>query len=182
GCFQRPKAMRMQDDETGSGAGPGAEGGPEGVGGERPDVVGFGPPEAGPDAPGTLDASGQPGTPDGEPYAPEGEPGPPEGEPGVAAGEPRRRRRRRMAVYAVVVLAAAGLGSAAAVGLTSNAGTPPTGVSSHQVPGPQNNVAGGGSLRASAVAAKVDPGVVDVDASIAYSGGTSSEGTGMVIS
>ena len=32
------------------------------------------------------------------------------------------------------------------------------------------------------MAAKVDPGVVDIDALIAYSGGTSSEGTGMVIS
>jgi len=55
-------------------------------------------------------------------------------------------------------------------------------VSSHQVPGPHNDVSGGGSLRTSAVAAKVDPGVVDIDALIAYSGGTSSEGTGMVIS
>jgi S1-C subfamily serine protease len=134
----RPKAMRMQDDETGSGADPAPEGSPEGV---------------------------------SEPGAP--------GDPG---DEPRPRRRGRMVVYAVVVLAAAGLGSAAAIGLTSNAGTPPTGVSSHQVPGPQNNVADGRSLRAAAVAAKVDPGVVDVDAAIAYSGGTSSEGTGMVIS
>jgi S1-C subfamily serine protease len=87
-----------------------------------------------------------------------------------------------MVVYAIVVLAAAGLGSAAAIGLTSGAGTPATGVSSHQVPGPQNNMADGHSLRTAAVAAKVDPGVVDIDAAIAYSGGTSSEGTGMVIS
>ena len=154
----------MQDDGTGSGAGTGAEGGPEGVSEERPDVVGFGPPDVAPDPPGAFDAPGTLAV------------------PGAAESEPRPRRRGRMAIYALVVLAAAGLGSAAAVGLTSNAGTPPTGVSSHQVPGPQNNVAGGGSLRAAAVAAKVDPGVVDVDASIAYSGGTSSEGTGMVIS
>ncbi|HEY2240484.1 MAG TPA: trypsin-like peptidase domain-containing protein [Streptosporangiaceae bacterium] len=131
----------MQDDETGSGADPGA-----------PDVVSSGPPE--------VLGDGQS-----------------EGEP-----EARPRRRGRMVVYAVVVLAAAGLGSAAAIGLTSNNGTPATGVSSHQVPGPQNNVANGHSLRTAAVAAKVDPGVVDIDASIAYSGGTSSEGTGMVIS
>src|ERR1700744_2192387 len=120
--------------------------------------------------------------------------GPPEGPPatppdevsfgpaGAAPHPPRPRRRGRLGVYAIVVLAAAGLGTAAAVGLTSHAGTPVTGVSSHQVPGPQNDVAGGGSLRAAAVAAKVDPGVVDIDALIAYSGGTSSEGTGMVIS
>ena len=43
-------------------------------------------------------------------------------------------------------------------------------------------MSGGGSLRTSAVAAKVDPGVVDIDALIAYSGGTSFEGTGIVIS
>jgi S1-C subfamily serine protease len=85
-------------------------------------------------------------------------------------------------VYAIVGLAAAGLGTAAAVGLTSHPATPVTGVSSHQVPGPQNDVSGSGSLRTAAVAAKVDPGVVDIDALIAYSGGTSSEGTGMVIS
>jgi S1-C subfamily serine protease len=169
----------MQDDDTGRGAGTGAGDGPEGVGEagrERPDVVGFGPPDATPDppeAPGTSEMPGVAEVP--------GAPGVPEMAE-VAESEPRPRRRRRMAVYAVVVLAAAGLGSAAAVGLTSNAGTPPTGVSSHQVPGPQNNVAGGGSLRAAAVAAKVNPGVVDVDAFIAYSGGTSSEGTGMVIS
>jgi S1-C subfamily serine protease len=135
----------MQDDETGNGAGPAPEGGPEDVSGE-PEV----------------------------PEAPE--------VPEVPEDEPRPRRRGRMVVYAVVVLAAAGLGSAAAIGLTSNGGTPATGVSSHQVPGPQNNVADGRSLHTAAVAAKVDPGVVDVDASIAYSGGTSSEGTGMVIS
>ena len=87
-----------------------------------------------------------------------------------------------MAVYGVMVLLAVGLGGAAIAGLTSHPGTPPTGVSSHQVPGPHNDVSGGGSLRTSAVAAKVDPGVVDIDALIAYSGGTSSEGTGMVIS
>jgi S1-C subfamily serine protease len=120
--------------------------------------------------------------------------GPPEGPPatppdevsfgpaGVAPEPPRPRRRGRLVVYAIVGLAAAGLGTAAAVGLTSHPTTPVTGVSSHQVPGPQNDVSGGGSLRAAAVAAKVDPGVVDIDALIAYSGGTSSEGTGMVIS
>jgi S1-C subfamily serine protease len=100
----------------------------------------------------------------------------------AGSGPTRRRRRGRMAVYTVVVLLAAGLATAATVGLTSHPGTPLTGVSSHQVPGPHNDVPGNGSLHASAVAAKVDPGVVDIDALIAYSGGTSSEGTGIVIS
>jgi S1-C subfamily serine protease len=104
------------------------------------------------------------------------------GPPDEAESGPPRRRRRRVAVYGVMALLAVGLGGAAIAGLTSHPGTPPTGVSSHQVPGPHNDVSGGGSLRTSAVAAKVDPGVVDIDALIAYSGGTSSEGTGMVIS
>jgi S1-C subfamily serine protease len=105
------------------------------------------------------------------------------GPPDEAESGPSRHRRRRVAVYGVMALLAVGLGGAAIAGLNSHAGgTPPTGVSSHQVPGPHNDVSGGGSLRTSAVAAKVDPGVVDIDALIAYSGGTSSEGTGMVIS
>ena len=122
---------------------------------------------------------------DGRPVGASSEPpdvvgfGPPDAaEPGPS----RHRRRHRVAVYGVMALLAVGLGGAAIAGLTSHPGTPPTGVSSHQVPGPHNDVSGGGSLRTSAVAAKVDPGVVDIDALIAYSGGTSSEGTGMVIS
>ena len=165
----------MHDDETGRGA----DGRPAEVFSES-----GGPPEGRPDGP-VAAPEGPLAEASGEPPAE-----PPEGRPdevsfgpaGAAPQPPRARRRGRVAVYAIVVLAAAGLGTAAAVGLTSHAGTPVTGVSSHQVPGPQNDVAGGGSLRASAVAARVDPGVVDIDALIAYSGGTSSEGTGMVIS
>ncbi|HWG14630.1 MAG TPA: trypsin-like peptidase domain-containing protein [Streptosporangiaceae bacterium] len=142
----------MQDDDTGSGA----DAGPVGAAGEP---AGPGEPAAGSEAAGGGEAL-----------------------PASADGGPQRHRRGRAVVYTLVILAAAGLGSAAAIGLTSHPGEPTTGVSSHQVPGPQNNVASRGSLRTSAVAAKVDPGVVDVDAAIAYSGGTSSEGTGMIIS
>jgi S1-C subfamily serine protease len=86
-------------------------------------------------------------------------------------------------VYALVVIMAAGLGAAATVGLNGGQAAT-TGVSSHQVPGPQNDAGStrGGSLNKALVAAKVEPGVVDIDAAIEYSGGTSSEGTGMVIS
>jgi S1-C subfamily serine protease len=111
------------------------------------------------------------------------------GAPGVQDGSwaepPRRRRRgRRVAVYAIVAILAAGLGAAATVGLNGSQASPITGVSSHQVPGPQNDAgkSGGGSLNKSYVAARVEPGIVDIDAAIQYSGGTSSEGTGMVIS
>ena len=89
-----------------------------------------------------------------------------------------------MALYTLVVIMAAGLGAAATVGLNGGQAAPTTGVSSHQVPGPQNDAGSprGGSLNKAWVAAKVEPGVVDIDAAIEYSGGTSSEGTGMVIS
>ena len=87
-------------------------------------------------------------------------------------------------MYALVVIMAAGLGAAATVGLNGGQAAPTTGVSSHQVPGPQNDAGStrGGSLNKARVAAKVEPGVVDIDAAIEYSGGTSSEGTGIVIS
>jgi S1-C subfamily serine protease len=158
----------MHDDETGRGA----DGRPAGVFSEPdepPEGLADGPVAAPPEE---RPAGSPPEPPDEVSFGPAG----------AAPKPPRARRRGRLAVYAIVVLAAAGLGTAAAVGLTSHPTTPVTGVSSHQVPGPQNDVTRSGSLRASAVAAKVDPGVVDIDALIAYSGGTSSEGTGMVIS
>ena len=60
----------MQDEDTGSGAGPAPEGGPESVseegvsqaGQETPDGLGFGPPDVTPDATSALDAAGEPGT------------------------------------------------------------------------------------------------------------------------
>jgi S1-C subfamily serine protease len=168
----------MQDDETGRGA----DGGPAGVSSEPDDVSPAQPDEAAPAQPGEV-SFGPDGAAEGTAAGAEGTAA---GAEGAAAGEaepkPAFRRRGRLVVYAAVILLAAGLGSAAAMGLTSHPGTPPTGVSSHQVPGPQNDESGGGSLRTSAVAARVDPGVVDIDALIAYSGGTSSEGTGMLIS
>ncbi len=86
-------------------------------------------------------------------------------------------------VYALVAVLAAALGAGAAVGLDNGQRTPSTGVSSNQVPGPHSNAgsAGSGPLNQQTVASKVEPGVVDIDAAIQYSGGTSSEGTGMII-
>jgi S1-C subfamily serine protease len=86
-------------------------------------------------------------------------------------------------VYAVVAILAAGLGAGAAVGLDNGQRTPSTGVSSNQVPGPNRNAGsvGSGPLNQQSVASKVEPGVVDIDAAIQYSGGTSSEGTGMIL-
>jgi S1-C subfamily serine protease len=112
-------------------------------------------------------------------------PGPGTGPESGTAGPPRRRRRgRRAAIYAVVAVLAASLGAAGTVGLNGGQASPSTGVSSHQVPGPQNDAGNtaSGSLNKAYVAARVEPAVADIDAAIQYSGGTSSEGTGMVIS
>jgi S1-C subfamily serine protease len=142
-------------DLGGTGGGYGAPGGP-------------GEPGRPADSPGGFDAPGGYG----------GWAGPPGyGEP------PRRRRRGRVVVYALVAVLAAALGAGAAVGLDNGQRTPSTGVSSNQVPGPHSNAgsAGSGPLNQQTVASKVEPGVVDIDAAIQYSGGTSSEGTGMII-
>jgi S1-C subfamily serine protease len=159
----------MQDDETGT----------EPDGGTGRPAAGYGE-TAGtgePAATGELAATGETDR--------MGSPGGPGAGDGGAAELPRRRRRgRRVAVYAIVAILAAGLGAAATVGLNGGQVTPVTGVSSHQVPGPQNDAGNSrsGSLNKVYVAARVEPGVVDIDAAIQYSGGTSSEGTGMVIS
>lgn len=118
--------------------------------------------------------------------------GPPEGYGGWGGipggyGEtpppPRRRRRGRVTVYALVAILAAGVGAGTALGLDTHAtSSTGTGISSNDVPGPPANArAGSGSLNARSVEGKLAPGVVDIDAAIQYSGGTSSEGTGMII-
>jgi S1-C subfamily serine protease len=79
-----------------------------------------------------------------------------------------------------VLAAAAGAGSA--VALNDNNGSS-TGVSSGQVPNPSNGQNSGNtssSLNTSAVAAKVEPGVVDITSTLNYQQETA-EGTGMVL-
>jgi len=183
----------MQDDETGTGSaggdgrsagGFGDSGEPQGVRGpgEPQDVSGPGQPQdvSGPDPPEGVSGPGGTG---GGGLADPGGYGPGASPAQGDAGASRRRRRGRIAVYALVVIMAAGLGAAATVGLNGGQAAT-TGVSSQQVPGPRNDAGStrGGSLNEASVAAKVEPGVVDIDAAIEYSGGTSSEGTGMVIS
>ncbi len=176
----------MQDDETGTEP-HGGTGWPAAVHGETAG--------AGETAGGLGETAGAPGenggageTPTSGENASSGEtggmgPGGPGAGDGGAAEPPRRRRRgRRVAVYAIVAILAAGLGAAATVGLNGGQVPSTTGVS-RQVPGPQNDAGNTkGSLNKSYVAARVEPGVVDIDAALQYSGGTSSEGTGMVIS
>ena len=158
----------MQDDETGT----------EPDGGTGWPAAGHGEPASpgelgGPEGPVNGGYGAGPGTGTGT------------GPEGGYAGPPRRRRRGlRAAIYAAVAVLAASLGAAATVGLNGGQASPSTGASSHQVPGPQNDAGNtaGGPLNKAYVAARVEPAVVDIDAAIQYSGGTSSEGTGMVIS
>ena len=102
-----------------------------------------------------------------------------------------RPRPGRALVYLMVAALAAGVGAGVAVALTSGGGHGYTGVSSRDVPAPTASASPGGAspgggtpgaLNSQQVADRVDPGVVDISAPIAYSGGTTSEGTGMVIS
>ena len=80
-----------------------------------------------------------------------------------------------------VLAAAAGAGSA--VALNNNNDGNSTGTSSNQVPNPsssQNSGNTSSSLNTSAVAAKVEPGVVDITSTLNYQQETA-EGTGMVL-
>ena len=80
-----------------------------------------------------------------------------------------------------VLAAAAGAGSA--VALNNNNDGDSTGTSSSQVPNPsssQNSGNTSSSLNTSAVAAKVEPGVVDITSTLNYQQETA-EGTGMVL-
>jgi S1-C subfamily serine protease len=120
-------------------------------------------------------------------------PGDPAGPgPGGGPGEPRGSGRTgRLLVYLLVAALAAGIGAGATVlvgghhAATPQASGVSSGASSGVVPGPHDNAAGSGSrsapLNPDTVAKKVDPGLVDIVASLKYNGETA-EGTGMIIS
>ena len=129
---------------------------------------------------------------------------------GTPPPPPRSGVGRALAYVAVAVLAA-GAGAGAAVALnhnsspSSSASSPPNGSGSQSNPfgnsnpntnpypsfgggngsdgsgGSGSTNAGSGSLNASALAAQVDPAIVDIDSNLKYSDATA-QGTGMVIS
>jgi S1-C subfamily serine protease len=124
---------------------------------------------------------------------------------GTPPPPPRSGVSRALAYVAVAVLAA-GAGAGAAVALnhssspSSSASSPFNGSGSQSNPfgnsnsnpypsfgggdgsgGSGSNNAGSGSLNASALAAQVDPAIVDIDSNLKYSDATA-QGTGMVIS
>jgi S1-C subfamily serine protease len=107
------------------------------------------------------------------------------GSPADGYGEPPPRKRRGIAVLVVVAVLAAAAGAGTAVALNSSGKGGPTGVSSNDVPAPQSNGSNsngntGSGLNSPAVAAKVEPGVVDITSTLNYQSETA-EGTGMVL-
>ena len=111
-----------------------------------------------------------------------------QGDGGAGWGQPAppRRRRSRRGVYLAIAALAALIGAGITVALDQHgAGPAPaaSGRSSSDVPAPSGNPAGGGSssaLSPASVEAKVEPGLVDITATLRYASETA-EGTGMVI-
>jgi S1-C subfamily serine protease len=107
-------------------------------------------------------------------------------------GGPKRGGVGRFLVYAAVAVLAAGAGAGVAIALNGH-NTGSTGISSQEVPAPGSTGSAGsgssaapgsdstGTLNASAIAGKVDPGLVDVTSTLKYNDETA-EGTGMVLS
>jgi S1-C subfamily serine protease len=104
---------------------------------------------------------------------------------GAPAPPPRRSwRRGRFGVYLSVAALAAVIGAGITVALDHHDASPASGISSRDIPVPSGHAAGSGSssaLNRASVEAKVEPGLVDITATLKYASETA-EGTGMVIS
>jgi S1-C subfamily serine protease len=166
---------------------------------DYPDTVAFGAPAgyASQDGYGTQAGYGnQPGYANQAGYGNQESPGWHAGRGGhgdPAGGGPGGfHRGGRMLIYVVVAALAASIGAGATVVLGHHHANPGTaaagvssGVSSGEVPAPHDNASGSGAssapLDATTVAKKVDPGLVDITATLKYNGETA-EGTGMIIS
>jgi S1-C subfamily serine protease len=98
------------------------------------------------------------------------------------------RRNGRTLRYIIAAVLAAGLGAGLTAALdTQDASSSPRspGIAASDIPEPHDNAAGSGSsaspLNQAAVEAKVNPGLVDIDATLRYQD-ESAEGTGMILS
>jgi S1-C subfamily serine protease len=99
-------------------------------------------------------------------------------------GPPPRRARRRghLRVYLTVAAVAAVVGAGLTVAFGGSGSSPAASVSSPGIPSPHDDAPGGGSaLNAAAVKQKVEPGLVDITATLKYASETA-EGTGMILS
>jgi S1-C subfamily serine protease len=93
-------------------------------------------------------------------------------------------RARRLLIYATVAIVAAGLGAGATVAFNQNSAAPSTGVSAREIPAQHDNAVGSGAageLSQALVEKKVDPGLVDITATLKYNSETA-QGTGMILS
>jgi S1-C subfamily serine protease len=105
-------------------------------------------------------------------------------EPPIPPPPRRSRRGRHFLVYIAVAALAAGIGAGVTVALASDNASPSTGVSSGDVPVPNNNAAGSrssSSLNEATVKGEVEPGLVDITSTLKYQSETA-EGTGMILS
>jgi S1-C subfamily serine protease len=168
----------------------------------------FPPPPGGafPPPPGMPPGSPPPGFPPGSPppgfpsAPPPGFPSAPPREdtlafgnpPGLDYGEPplygpppppRPSRGGRLLVYFLVAAVAAALGAGVTVAFNHSVASPAAGVSAHDIPAQHDNAQGSGNLALNAgrVERKVEPGLVDITATLKYQSETA-EGTGMVLS
>jgi S1-C subfamily serine protease len=91
------------------------------------------------------------------------------------------RHSGRMFIYVLVAFVAASLGAAATVAVSHQNAASPTGVSSHDIPALHDNPAATGGLNQVKVEHKVEPGLVDIIATLGYDSETA-EGTGMILS
>jgi len=143
---------------------------------------GWGPPPAG--------GYGQPSGGYGQPGGGYGQSGGGYGQPGGGYGQPPgrgpRRRRNHPLLYVLVAVVAAALGAGAVFALQARSPSP--GISSfspQDIPSPASSPASGNTntsgIDEQAVAGKVEPGLVDITATLRYSGQVF-EGTGMVLS
>jgi S1-C subfamily serine protease len=149
---------------------------------------GWGPPPAG--------GYGQPGAGYGQPGEAYGPPGGGYGQPGGGYGQPpgggygrhgaRPPRRNHPLLYVLVAVVAAALGAGAVFALQAK--SPPSSSSSsfspQDIPSPASSPGGGNTntsgIDEQAVASKVEPGLVDITATLRYTGQVF-EGTGMVL-
>ena len=104
-------------------------------------------------------------------------------EPPELPGPPGRGQR--FLIYVAVAALAASIGAGVTVAVNHHGAPPAAGISPNDVPGPHDDAPGSGhssaKLNRAAVARKVDPGLVDITATLKYSSETA-EGTGMIIS
>ena len=94
---------------------------------------------------------------------------------------PPSRRSGRMFVYVLVAFVAASLGAAATVVVSHHDVASATGVSARDIPAQHDDPAVTGALNQVKVEHKVEPGLVDIIATLGFDSETA-EGTGMILS